>query len=796
MPEYTVSITLQGRDNASDEIARVRREMSSLDDQTSRVSRTNTQVSQSFTGLGDAARNTVLALGAVGIAQAGLELVNLGEQVNDATLRFQAYTSGLDANGDLLERLRTVTRGAASDMTLMSNAAMAVATGVAGTEEEISQIIEIGSTLGGGTAGVEALVGVLKNGLSAMERLDEVNLSATAVRARFEELKESGIETGEALRMAVIAEGQAQLERYGDTLGQQTSAFDRLKVIGENAMNSIGSAVNNVLNQAITTAEQLGYLGQIIYNGGVAPEQAAVQQQAEDDAAAWAARVATRVNSEFTGVFAPELAARLMENAIAIVNADPAMMGDVDALVQQAWSESGQPLQLLDEATFNNVATLLNETLVAQQNLRDEQALNAANQQLQADIQADVLSMYQMQSLVMAGQLATGVQMAAQEAARLNAIERAQALSMETFRVQERGADANVEAWETTNRLMDEAGEVLGNIQADYSTITGDGSLLLTPDEYSRIQSAAAEYDAILADAEYANEMGLMSDDDLLAIQSSAEYVSMIADDAQRGADDFERMAASLDLMLGRGDGGVATEIGDDVFAYLESTGRYSQEELEAMRSRDRLSTGEETQLGQAYDEQFTPLLGEILATYGQDAFDAARRNLQEYLLEAQTQGLSDEEIIAGAGNAIGYRFSGSGGGQSIVVNPGDTISGLAAQYGMSPEQLMAAINISNPYMLQPGTYETGGMGDVVPIAESSAEFSNNMTQAREDLDLIKEGFSELTADVQVVRTRIDIENWQELETKVLGIFANLVRSNGGTVPGADERRGGGIGGR
>jgi hypothetical protein len=78
--------------------------------------------------------------------------------------------------------------------------------------------------------------------------------------------------------------------------------------------------------------------------------------------------------------------------------------------------------------------------------------------------------------------------------------------------------------------------------------------------------------------------------------------------------------------------------------------------------------------------------------------------------------GGQDYTSIAEAMGAAGYYQTTAGGGRGAAtrytVKPGDTISGLAAQFGLSQDALMARFGISDPRRLQAGaTLEIGGGG-------------------------------------------------------------------------------------
>lgn len=58
----------------------------------------------------------------------------------------------------------------------------------------------------------------------------------------------------------------------------------------------------------------------------------------------------------------------------------------------------------------------------------------------------------------------------------------------------------------------------------------------------------------------------------------------------------------------------------------------------------------------------------------------------------------------------------------SVVVNPGNTLSGIASEYNTSVSDLVSLNNINNPNLIFPGqVINTGGGGDSTPPASSAA---------------------------------------------------------------------------
>lgn len=91
-------------------------------------------------------------------------------------------------------------------------------------------------------------------------------------------------------------------------------------------------------------------------------------------------------------------------------------------------------------------------------------------------------------------------------------------------------------------------------------------------------------------------------------------------------------------------------------------------------------------------------------ANFSPAMMDMVMQNFQTQLPQLLEMGFPpNEATYMAAGVTPGA------GGTPFTVKPGDTVSGLAAQLNMTPEQVMAATGISNPRLLQPGSYNASG---------------------------------------------------------------------------------------
>lgn len=821
MATQPVKFILIADDQASPALERARALMSRMDDARSETAsvmersrrtmddaeQSNRKFNMSLGDMDGAIQNVATAFGGLFVVQKAMETIDLGERVNDATIRFDAYTERLDANGDALERLRESTRGGATDFDLMNSAALALSVGVAKTEDEMVTLVEIGSRLGGGAAGVDALVGALKNGISSIELLDDIGISADNVKRRMQEM-------GQSFSEAVIAEGLAKLEQYGDALDAQVSAIDRWKVGFQNAIQGAADGIADVVNQALIAAEHIVAIVDMM-DGTTAEQEAAQRASLEQSFAAgadYAARVMTMLDD-----MSIANGDGIVDGISLITDQD---MADAEMFIENisgatlAWEQANS--QTVDSIEDINAA--LSERAGYVVELDEEQRAMAEF----------FLRFLQSERLVMGENERLAIENAAAEAARIEELNTAR-VAWANNEIEQRRRALNFQQYTVTAmqqftedemgdmramgaRYIQQQGEIAAAAEAARQDLlfradTGaygaateffaiqqgefGGVELFTEEQAQRFEDFRDQYMLLVEEAQMEHEGGVINDDELARVENAADEAARMADEARRGADAYADMAASLDTLLGRGGGGVAGEIGDEVMAQMEASGRYTEEQLAAFQSSLDLSTGRETLTGQAMEDQVIPILTEIMDDMGIEAYDAAVLAVQNYLQQGRLSGMSDEQLAAGLPAATGYALT-AGGGQMFTVNQGDTVGGLAAQYGMSPEQIMTAAGISDPRLLQPGEYGMGG-GELLPlqdfslVAEYSTTISDEMLAVDEYATTISEKFGALTATVQVINIEPRIVDEEKWKRALFGLLEEMVVDRGG--------RGAGMGG-
>ena len=172
-----------------------------------------------------------------------LDFANEGQQIKEVEERFEALTESIGANVSVLEDLRQVTLGQASDFDLMSQANTLTAMGLANTREELLKHFDIVSRLKKPNeefgASLENWSLLLAN--QSIERLDSFGISSGRVRERVNELTKgvNALDRETAFVTATLEEAEKAIERTGRAGNITGNSFERLRVRADNFTNSI-----------------------------------------------------------------------------------------------------------------------------------------------------------------------------------------------------------------------------------------------------------------------------------------------------------------------------------------------------------------------------------------------------------------------------------------------------------------------------------------------------------------------------------------------------------------------------
>lgn len=649
MSNYTIAITITTRDQMSGPLSNVQRSIGNLTNTTNQHSRAldlNTQSQQNNSTAGrflgfqmDTLQTAITgAMGAFAIGKvvewAGA-MNEAGMEANATANVFEALIANTDSfttsAEDMLESLRTATRGIVDDTSLMSGANQLMQMGLANNEAELQRLMNMAVSLkkpyeDAGEA-INNFSLMLAN--QSVQRLDSFGISSAAVRARIDELLASGqaLNREEAFKMAVMEEGATAINRMGDSIAQNATAMDRWKTRIDNVMGSVGQAIATTFENAAQTVE--------VFFGMVRDEPLT--------------EFGARLAEAAQGLGEPTLYNEVYNAfADAFQNENPildAMLAIDPSLLRSTLEERGIPADLAD---------FLNDTL----NISLQPGAHLAGPMLD-----DVIGAFESLRVVQQQQREE------EEAAAIARRESAQALFQSTSQwaatavdntrtlimaLAEAGDNAIIWDNSVSNvwRLLNESTDEFYNVMDSFQSL-GDGTEILDPalaaDYREQFDQIAAQVDRLEN-----TDMGFYDEEDLIMLREGRDRMGELADRADAAAEAFERM--SLAQQLGQTGGGRLGESGDIVLSMIED------EALRAQMERSfNLASGRETDLSIAVEEQFAPIIAAIGQNMGSEAATAALIGMQDALDTASLEGLDFEGTSTLVQQAIGFDLTDAG---------------------------------------------------------------------------------------------------------------------------------------
>ena len=208
-------------------------------------------VSEVFGGITNAIGTVTDALGTLQETIGVLE--ERGREVQNISNTFEDMARHIGASRDVMLELEGITSNILSRADLQRGANLLIATGAAGTQSELTNIIELATKLGmsmgqSPSAAIEEFSLLLAN--QSIERLDVFGIGSSSVRATRDRLKEEGVSPDEAFTRAVLEEGQKALLRQADSIEKNTLALDVLSARMANTGDQISASVHNFMEGA------------------------------------------------------------------------------------------------------------------------------------------------------------------------------------------------------------------------------------------------------------------------------------------------------------------------------------------------------------------------------------------------------------------------------------------------------------------------------------------------------------------------------------------------------------------
>lgn len=742
MAERNVTVRISATDNFSDVLKKYNAAMKDAGESTKRFEQDSKNTGGGLKSLNDNLFVMKASFEAVRQAfQWGVDLVNLGRQVNAVEATFTQLSGGASAATAQLALMRQATNGIVTDMQLMQAANQFMQMQLSNSADETARLTELAIKLGGAMGhgaeeSIQSFSMMLAN--SSIPRLDLFGLSSGRVRMRINELLESGeaLNRSDAFKMATLEEGAAALERLGSAANTSTTALSRAETAFSNFMAQVGQ------NVAQSVEGGLGILEVML---GVNPQQQNMSTggKLQSQGAAFSALGELPVIGGMFGV----MGGVLQDQAEQMLQAEQSQ-----GFIDNYWGEFGRLWQegsgilvgsasaglqdTLRQAVGDGYNALMADPTLARRPEELMQLFTAVPTDLRrgftdaliatfdlSEVESKLQERYQRLSntMAVAGESAANDAIPTLGEALPGAIE---AYGMGVAARQQQAywgavtdfyggmavpTDPLAQARAAGQSLQSQGRErAIGTLGA--FTTTAEGFVTEGAPEFATRDQAAqaqAEYEAIAQEFERIQRLadaGLITDNEL-------NKAASLADEAARTAQGFDDAAAALENLslsevFGQTGGGMAGEISDIVVSQMQASGA-SEEEIAAFQQQADLASGRESAASVAMEEQVAPIIAGIADSLGGDAAIQAMQNVEAFLKQAALLELSQEQIAAGLVGATG--FMGGGEGQTFTVGAGDTLSGIAAQMGVPVNQLLAATGAGSAGLVQPGQYSLGG---------------------------------------------------------------------------------------
>lgn len=724
--QYEVLLVIKGSNQAGTVMSGLEQRIQNIDRNTQNLHRTNTNAVTGFNNLSNAAFGFMGAIAGNQILSMIGDLNQMGAEANNLENTWNLLTDEIGDGQEILARLREETRGATSDLELMSGASTLMRLGIADNEDELVELTTLISRLKEPTVSTGDAINNFSLMLAnqSVMRLDSFGLSASRATARINELMEAGSTRSEAFNVAVIEQMREQNDRLGTAIDANIRATDRFAAAWQNAMSSIGQVVNDTLNEAANTTLM------------IADIVSAVGERLQGDAAAAAALdQQIRIRGQIIGInllsgiaqgFDPAELQRIIGNTLRELSTNPALMenlqvADVFRLAELPFdpnmvnTEVANQLIAIVTATDQLNTNMTESTRIIEEERTHAEALNTA---MTARLQ---------------GEIATA-----------DALRDQLSIQQQTQPILDDMSSA------MHDLIMLTAGEARG---------TAGGITLFSPEEAQRAGELAEVYENTLAHAQELHDQGLLGDDQLAQLQEGANQVERMATEAERGAAAFETMTLQQAMAGGTEQNQLLAGLSDELLSALEDES-LSDENRQAIEDALDRASGRATDVTFTLRDSVVPALEEIALGGDEDALVAALQGVEGVLREGRLTGRSDEEIAGVLGTAAEK----------------GSFEGLEGIF----ESLDIKGNVVDPLSDAQEVIDTG----IAPGIDT----------ARIGMESIAESIRQVSSIEHKVRIALDVSAPAWL-TALLGVMgqggsglAQIVRDNGGVVPGSDHR--------
>ena len=261
MANKTITITLQAQDQYSAQLDQFSRKVKQAGSDMNKAGQESNMLKRGLDGLNSAVGLLGFSIGAAGILSMVSQLNQAGHEANMAQVTFNSLNGTLEESGRIMSMLRDRTRGMIDD-TALQQAFNELSITTGNSADAITEMIGMAQTLGSALGAPEEALSNLGAALRNMsyERLDSLGVSASAVRTRVAELKDAGLEMGEAFTQATLEQMRLSIDRLGPAVDEQVSNIKQIETALQNAAQDAGQQLNTVLETAAGTALDIAHI--------------------------------------------------------------------------------------------------------------------------------------------------------------------------------------------------------------------------------------------------------------------------------------------------------------------------------------------------------------------------------------------------------------------------------------------------------------------------------------------------------------------------------------------------------
>lgn len=650
--QFRIVVTIDGQDYATDDLRKVNQELDKTQANAKQTAGATGETSNSFFNLKNAVTGAGLALAATKLLDIAGDAAELGQQVRITEQRYEALTSTIGDSNDILNQLRTTTLGIADDMTLQTGATDYLSRGLATNQEELNKLIELAVKLKQPTD-------------SASDAINNFGLLlANESVLRLDSFGISGAKVRERIE-ELIESGEAANRSEAFRLAVMEEGANSLERLGE-AADASGTEFERL---KVTASNAASDIAEAISTNLVEPASAAL--------------------NDLIGLI-QAVGEHGLEDVVIAAQGGDVEVARRESFVSQRSTEIRME-QLATRRASGQVGLFDTGVTPADEILARQLALIEYNNELARTTEAE-------------RKLAEATQEQDRELMRFNELtsiqtdiahEQARAHSEETGLLE--GMTDIYENLTAESLHFQTVGgvQILSHEEADFAT---DWAGLMTT-SFEQLKTLAEQSD-----------FEFITQEQLDQAESMVTQVEDLGDAAQDAATAFDKM--SLSQLFGQTSGGALAELHDMILSNIEDEDLRAQVEIGF-----DLESGQATTLSQQVENEFAPLLADITEQYGEMAgADAANRFL-DAVKSGQLEGLNPVDMQAALREAIGYQYQpGTGTGEQITIEPGDTVSALAGERGMTVQEFLEAAGLPSSLIRAGDTLTLGQEGVVIPI--------------------------------------------------------------------------------